>query len=254
MQLLLSENLSAIEDGLTLISKEARAYDQNRIDLLVQDNQDSLCVIELKHQIARREVIGQILDYAHFVSHNYEILKSKYSKLELTEDFDPDQDIRLILVADDFTDDLLRALEYVNWEFELYRYQAFEMNNQKSILCLSVKPPARPEISSDAENSIENLINYIRDQDVKKIAKKILKFIETLEGVRVGFTQDYIAFKNSSGKNFASLNPRRQYFHLYYKNTADKGLWYYITVSVDDDYDEDAKKCIIDSYKFVNRN
>ena len=105
MQRALRRNLSALEVGLVAIDDGAeRAVPSGFIDILARDGQGRSVIIELKAGKTDSRVIGQILGYMG----------------DITEE-DPENDVRGIIVADDFDQRTLSAARAVS-NIDLARY------------------------------------------------------------------------------------------------------------------------------------
>lgn len=64
----LIQDLGIIAPDLLLIGSEVVTFDKERIDLLAIDRGGKLYVIELKRNLARRDVVAQVLDYGAWVA------------------------------------------------------------------------------------------------------------------------------------------------------------------------------------------
>jgi len=91
LQRFLEHDVSQIEGGLILLDREVDVERAGRIDLLCQDEKESLVVVELKIGTADDRTLGQIQRYIGWV-------KTKKAK--------PGQDVRGIVVAESYNENL----------------------------------------------------------------------------------------------------------------------------------------------------
>lgn len=100
--------LDSLEEGLRLYEEGSEfATDAGRIDVLAIDKEENLVVIEIKTGKARDSAIGQILRYIGFVE---------------SEIADQDQNVRAILIADEFDENLKYSVKKLS-EVELKEYR-----------------------------------------------------------------------------------------------------------------------------------
>jgi len=249
LKALLIENLGAIEEGMIFIASEVNAHENKRIDILAQDKNDTIVVIELK-LFSDSNVLVQILDYGDFAYRHYSTLFNRYPTMK-KDNFDPDN-IRLVIIAEDFSSDLLRVIPYIDWEIEVYKFQAFTLKDEKSLLCLPVEIEPLPPYEKEEIRTVDRLLEYITNDVAKEAAKEVLKYCESLGAIQIEPTKEYIACK-VHGKNFMTINPRRQYFHVDYRDPKD-GLWYYDTVNSKEEFTQEVKKSLLESFKFVSNS
>lgn len=218
LQSLLFQNPGAIEEGMKFIAKEVPAHGNRRIDLLGQDAEGLLVIVELKLE-AHENLLVQILDYADFAFRHFRILFERFPELQTKKDFDPNEDIRVMVVAEGFAEVFLRAAAHVAWEIEAFKYQAFETDDgTKSVICVQEDIPELPYFPREEPLTETTHLDYIKDDKARMAADQLLEFLRTFDGVEVVPTQYYLGFKRK--RNFASIRTRRSYFYLWYKDAS----------------------------------
>lgn len=245
LQQLLFENPSAIEEGLKFIAKEVPAHGKKRIDLLGQDEDGLLVIVELKIE-AQEDLLVQILDYVDFAFRHFRILFERFPELEEKSDFDPFDDIRVMVVAENFDEVFRRVAAHVEWEIEAFKFQAFETEDGiKSIICLQEDIPELPYFPREDPISEASHLDYIRDDKARLAADKILEMVNAFEGVEIVPTQYYLAFKRK--RNFAAIRTRRNYFYLWYRDSNAEEWEEKITSP--DDISEKLKEELEDAFE-----
>jgi RecB family endonuclease NucS len=105
----LSERLDDIEQGLSVQSDRTGLevqVDSGRVDILAEDTDGDLVVIEIKAGEAKRAVLGQIKAYM----------------ADVIDELSETGDVRGIIVSEDFSQQLTRAMTLEN-NIELYTYR-----------------------------------------------------------------------------------------------------------------------------------
>ena len=105
----LSERLHDIEQGLSIQSDRTGLevqVDSGRVDILAEDSDGNLVVIEIKAGEAQRAVLGQIKAYM----------------ADVIDELSETGDVRGIIVSEDFSQKLTRAITLEN-NIELYTYE-----------------------------------------------------------------------------------------------------------------------------------
>lgn len=230
LQTLLFKNPEAIEQGMKFIAKEVGAHNKRRIDLLGHDAKGSLVIVELKIE-AGEGLLTQILDYADFAYRHFRVLIERFPKLQVKKRFDPNDDIRLIVVAKGFDEIFRRVVPHVEWEIELFKFQAFETKDGlKALVCVQEGVPNLPHLPREKPKTELDYLDYITDDDAREAANSLLKYLESFEDVSMSLTQDYIGFKRR--RNFAAIYPRRKNCLLWYRDA--KHDWEIRITSIED--------------------
>ena len=218
LQQLLFENPGAIENGLRFIAKEVPAHGNRKIDLLGQDEDGSLVIVELKLE-AHEDLLVQVLDYADFAFRHFRILFERFPELKAKDDFDPYDDIRVMVVAENFDEVFRRVASHVERELEAFKYQAFETEDgTKSIICIQEDIPELPYFPREELISEASHLDYIRDEKARLAANQLLEFLKALGSVEVVPTQYYLGVKHK--RNFAVIRTRRNYFYVWYRDSS----------------------------------
>lgn len=248
LQDLLYRNPSAIEEGLIFVAKEVQAHGNRKIDLLGQDRKGQLVIVELKIDAAE-DVIVQILDYADFAWRNFRLLFERYSDLDAQQDFDPEEHIRLFVVAGSFTNAFRRIVPHTGWEIEAYRYQGIEVGEkEKALVCVQENIPTVTSYALGKPIDIEHHIDYITDEDAKEATEELVRYISEFDNVEVVPTKRYIAFKRK--RNFAGITTRRNYSTLWYREEKSDG--WEVQIESIDDIDSELRKSIRKAYELTS--
>lgn len=245
LQSLLFQNPGAIEDGLRFIAKEVPAHGNKRIDLLGQDAEGLLVIVELKLE-ARENLLAQVLDYVDFAFRHFRIIFERYSELQTKKDFDPYDDIRVMVVAEDFDEVFRRVTPHAIWEIEAFKYQAFETEDgAKSIVCVQEDIPGLPYFPREEPSTEASHLDYIKDDKAREAADQLVEVLKAFEKVEIVPTQYYLAFKRK--RNFASISTRRSYFYLWYKDASNEDQE--VKISSPDDVSSQLKEKLAEAFE-----
>lgn len=220
----LLDHPDAIEKGLTIIKDEAYLRGKNRVDILGQDKKGKIVLIELKAVEADSDTFVQILDYADFVYRNYRLVYEKLKKLEKPSDFDPSNDIRLLVIAPRFNDSFLRLSQHSKLEIEPIRYIALEpAEGAKGFTFIPEVTPELPHTTMVETWDISDHVDWITDDSARKAIDKLLGELNQFENVTIEPTQKYLSVKKNKVYQFAQIYTRRNHSQIWYKRFDESG-------------------------------
>lgn len=218
---ILIDNPEMIEEGFRILRSQRRTTPRRkRLDLLGVDSKGTLTVVELKVK-EDDEQLPQAIEYFDWLLER---------GLSFFRDYFSDQNIenktpRIILIAAEFGDRTVKLAKYISEDIEvsLMRYFCFEVNEGKEVKLIEESVPPRKEIEQPPPK-IEDHINYITDEDVRKVFAETINLIKKLDPnkIRITLLPYRINFiHKSTGLKFAELYSRRGYFLLDWKEADD---------------------------------
>jgi len=206
-----------VEDGLQYIDHQKRT-NRGPLDVLMVDSGGSLVVAELK-VVEDDTMLVQGIDYYDYVSMNVEGMVRAYSKF----DINPDQNVRLFLVAPGFSVSLLNRCKWIDIPISLFGYVCvqFEGSEEKALVCREVTIPSVPII--EKAYRLEDKFNYITNTEARKRAENLLEEIRSWDerNISVDVIKYAISLK-FSGTVFCYLSTCRKFFHVQTNNQDNK--------------------------------
>lgn len=202
-----------IEPGLRFVASQRRAG-RGPLDLLLLDSGNALVVSELKvHK--RDDMLFQGLDYYDYVYSNLERLALAYEAKGFK--IDPSQDLRLMLIAPDFSQSLINRCKWLRLKIDLYRYRVLTVRKGGEVMgelidFLPVEIPSIPEreeVYTEAKH-----LGYITVPELRKVAKDFLSEVKGWGGVRLDAIKYAISMK--VGKDVSTPSKEWDYaaFHV----------------------------------------
>ena len=214
---ILKKDPEQIEKGLRVVANQV-ATPKGRIDLLCIDAERVISIIEIKLASDENQ-LTQAIKYYDWAIENIDWIKDAYGIKAA------DQKPRIILVASDFDEDLLLLAKYWNEYISPvtpYRYKCVNAENRKYIVCSEVILQSPKDIQ-EKPKTIEDHLNYIRDEKVRKNCIEALETIKKISDkkIEVAATKYSIVFR-FKGRNFATITPRRESFVLKWKSEEEE--------------------------------
>ncbi len=210
-----------IEPGLKYIDHQ-RFTTRGPLDLLMIDSGNALVVAELK-VVEEDSMLVQGIDYYDYISKNLE----GFARIYRDHSIDPKQSIRLVLIAPSFSISLINRCKWIDIPISLFTFKAIKLENSKEIIPVFAETtiPSTPEILESY--SLDDRLKYITDNDSRNNAKNLLKDIQDWDktNILIEPTKYDISLK-SSGRVFAYLSPRRQFYVIYTYDTEKKWTGY----------------------------
>jgi len=141
-------------DDIYIIHRQIRTGSKQGIpDMLGVDKDARICIIELKNEQATEAILPQSLGYAIWAETNPDSIKAIWlESSRKPEDIEIDWDnldIRLVLVAPDFKETVLRMVSKLNYQVDLIRVRryGFEENEFLVVEVLEEKQKPRPGVT-----------------------------------------------------------------------------------------------------------
>lgn len=215
---LIRQGANLIEEGVRYIDHQ-RNTDRGPLDVLMVDSGNALIVAELKI-IEDDSMLVQGIDYYDYISRNIEGISRVYKDFHI----DPNQSVRLFLIAPSFSVSLLNRCKWIDIPISLFTYKCITFEDSKEITAVfsEVNIPSTPgpvEETPDVKDQLE----YITSLDVRKIANDLIEEIKGWDAanILVGSTKSYISAK-ISGRAFSYIYPRRKSFWVYALDNEEK--------------------------------
>jgi len=207
-----------IEEGLRYVDHQRRT-ERGPLDVLFADSGNALVVAELK--VTEDDwMLVQGLDYYDSITSNIEGVARAYKEKKI----DPTQKLRLFLIAPSFSVSLLNRCKWIDAPLSLFTFQClvFE-DNPKEIVPVFKEITIPSRLQPVEVYTIEQRLNYITDNKVRKIAEDFLKEIQDWDkdNILIEATKNDISIK-VSGKVFSYLSARRKNFIVYTKDSENK--------------------------------
>ena len=206
LHMIIQAELDAIEEDLELLQHE---YPSGKgiLDFLCADSDHRLVIIEVKlHE--DENILFQALRYYGDIDKNRYVV----ARLFADKDVAPEDPPRIILIAERFSEDIRRLSTLVIPDIELLEYSVVTLpTGERGILYHPVSPVPPP--SPPGPKPIEQLLDYLKKESLKPLLQEIRQAVKGIgKGIEEYTAQNYIAYKHTSGRQFAFIWPRRRYF------------------------------------------
>jgi len=214
---LIRQGADLVEDELRYIDHQ-KMTDRGPLDIVLVDSGGSLVIAELKI-VEDDTMLVQGIDYYDYVSRNIEGLARAHSQFEIN----PEQDVRLFLIAPSFSVSLLNRCKWIDIPISLFSYKCVKFDGSEEITPIfnEVSIPSVPK--PEKAYKLEDRLNYITSADVRKIAEGLMREIRSWDEGNISV--DVIKYDISlkfSGSVLCYLAPRRKFFHVYTNNQENK--------------------------------
>jgi len=200
-----------IETGLRFVDRQRRTSD-GRLDVLLVDSGGAIVVAELK-VVEDDGMLIQALDYYDYVTSNREALARVYTAAKV----EPTQPARLLLVAPSFSVTLLNRVKWFDLPISLFAYRCIQLQDDShDEVPVYVEIKAPPKIEPVQVNSLEDVLGYITNHEVRSKATDVLNFLRNLgPPISIDPVKGAISIKKD-GRVFAYLWPKRGRFTFGY--------------------------------------
>ena len=166
---LVIETIDQIEEGLKVIDNQLSIGDAGRPDILAVDDEGTFTIIELKSVVATVDALSQGIRYYEFFLPNIESIARTFKQVK------PKNGIRLIFIAPDFDDNIVRVSKYVDLFVSLVKYIGLENSKTKEIGIIYEDIDTEPIQQVTYFKSREDILDYFQVEEVRKDLEKILK-------------------------------------------------------------------------------
>jgi hypothetical protein len=233
-----------IEEGLKYIDHQKRT-ERGPLDVLFADSGNALVVAELK--VTEDEgMLVQGLDYYDYIASNIEGFARAYRERKI----DPTQKPRLFLIAPSFSVSLLNRCKWIDISLSLFTFQClvFE-DNPKEIVPVFKEITIPPRLQPVEVYTTDQKLNYITDDNVRKIAEELLKEIQSWDkdNILIEAIKYSISIK-VSGRVFMYLDPRRKRFLVSTWDDEDK--WSSFPIQQPDDLSQELRNLLKGNYEY----
>ena len=232
LEFLTSQNADKIELGLKYLDHQKRT-ERGPLDVLFVDSGNALVIAELK-VIEEDNMLVQGIDYYEDVSKNIESLARIYNKSQGTA-IDPSQKPRLFLIAPSFSINILKRSSWIDIPISIFSYKCIKIENSDDVVPVFHEVNIPRRIQPIEVYTLEQRMNYIQDDAVKKRFKSMLDDVKNFDSKKV--TIDPVKYDVSvkvSNKVISYFCPRRKNFVIYTYDIDSE--WKPFSIDSDDDY------------------
>jgi hypothetical protein len=207
---LIRQGADLIEEGLRYVDHQ-RMTDRGPLDILMVDSGNALVVAELK-VVEDDTMLVQGIDYYDYVSRSIEGMARMYKDSHI----DPNQTIRLFLIAPSFSVSLLNRCKWIDIPISLFSFKCITFEDSKEVIPVfsEVTIPSAPEVAETY--NVDDRLKYITNPDARKMLDDLIAEIRNWNAAKILIesTKYNISLK-VSGRVFSYIGPRRKYFIVY---------------------------------------
>ncbi|MBS3094151.1 DUF91 domain-containing protein [Candidatus Pacearchaeota archaeon] len=200
-----------ILSDIYLLNRQVPSYDgSKKIDILGLDNDNNIVIIEVKDEEADEDVILQVMRYAFWVETNPDSVKSLYlEKKDKEEGFgfewNQKSNIRILIVAPSFTEDVRKLISRVKYNIELIELKKFNDGESDLIFINQIETEENPSYKpSVLRYTGEYGEEFYKTQRNEIAVPQFMKVVEMMESylkqkgwnLKRKQNQSYIAFKS----------------------------------------------------------
>ncbi len=225
---MVQRNPGLIEEGLIYVDHQKRAA-AGRLDVLMVDSGKSLVLAELK--VTQDDgMLVQALDYYDYVSTQVEA----FARLYRVHSIDPTQQVRLFLIAPDFSQTLVNRCKWLDVPIFLFTFNCLKFEGADDLVPIFTEreipnPPETVEVST-----IQDQLAYITDTTVRTKVAALLDEIKSWKPEHISLDPiKYGISMKVKNRVFAYLWPRRQHYLIGTYGAEDE--WKEYPVKSDDD-------------------
>lgn len=214
---LIRQGANLIEEGVRYIDHQ-RNTDRGPLDVLMVDSGNALIVAELKI-IEDDSMLVQGIDYYDYISRNIEGISRVYKDFHI----DPNQTVRLFLIAPSFSVSLLNRCKWIDIPISLFTYKCITFEDSKEITAVfsDVIIPSTPEVVETYD--LKDRLKYITSLDIRRIANDLIEEIKSWDATNILIEPTkYDMSAKISGRVFAYICPRRKSFMVYTHDSEKK--------------------------------
>ncbi len=228
---LVRRRADSIEAGLKYMDHQMHTSG-GRLDVLLVDSGRALVVAELK-VVPDDGMLVQGLDYYDYVTRQLESIARLYKEHSI----DPTQRVRLMLIAPDFSQDLINRCKWIEPRVSLFSYTCLQFEGEEDLLPIFTEREVPEPPEAIQVTRVEDHLKYITDKHIRATVSALL---EEVKGWKPGaISLDPIKYSISMKVNnrvFAYLSARRQFFVI---STYDAGdQWRNFPVKTEEDLND----------------
>jgi hypothetical protein len=172
----------------------------------------------------------QGLDYCDYVSSNAEAFARLYKKYSI----DPTKEVRLILIAPDFSQTLVNRCKWLDLRVSLFTFSCLRLESEEDLLPIFIErqiPTVPPPLEIP---TIPDILGYITDDAVRSGVSEFLDEIKGWkpENISLDAIKGYISMKVNN-RVFAYLYPNRKNYVIQTYDMSDEWKSYPISTIED---------------------
>ena len=205
---IIEKELDALEEGMNLLKYEY-SLPGGTPDFLCADSGGRLVIIEVK--VGKDEnVLFQALRYYNEIDKQRYAIAQTFSEQQV----EPSEHPRILLIAENFSDDMKRLSTLVLPDVELFEYTILETPEGAHGICYHPVILPKIEEAPPKQKTIEELRDYMTEDALKPLYDKLRDKIKKIgKGIKDYPTQDYVAFKFRN-RQIGWLRTQRKSFDL----------------------------------------
>jgi hypothetical protein len=222
LEALLVSDPTQIEEGFKVLTHQRKTHGFKTLDILGVDSEGILTLIELKVVIDSGQLKQALLYYDWVLQQGIDWIsgayKSSLGNLKISERMP-----QIFLIAPDFDEEMFTEVKYVREDIRirLFRYLVLELEDRKFVKLIEESISAIKGIESKPR-SVQDIIDYINDKDVKKLFTSLIDEIKSIEKDIEEKPTEWNLTYWIKGRKFCDLYPRKQAFAVGYKTDTEK--------------------------------
>ena len=191
------DNQNILGGDISIIYRQIRSGSKDGIpDMIGIDTDNRICIIELKNVEAVEEIVPQALQYAIWAETNPDSIKSLWLECKSKpEDLKPDWDnldIRILLVAPSFRQNVLKMSKKINYPVELYKVRRYGIDEDEFISVEVLESEDKKIVSTKAkedwswefyekEHSKESMLQFKNAvEQIEKNCKELKNYLNNI--------------------------------------------------------------------------
>lgn len=159
-----------IEEGLKYIDHQ-KIPGKDQMDVLFVDSGNSMVAAEL-NIVEDDNMLLKGLDYYNYVATNIEALSRIYNN----DGIDPNNAIRLLLIAPSFSQTLTNRCRWIATNISLYTYKFIKFDGSDEVIPIfsETSIPTSPKPTPRDIYAFKDILGYITNQEIKGILASLL--------------------------------------------------------------------------------
>lgn len=227
---LVRRNPGLIEKDLVYVDHQKPAAG-GRLDVLMVDSGKSLVIAELK-VVEDDGMLVQGLDYYDYVSRNIEAFARLYGTRAI--EIDPTQQVRLFLIAPDFSQTLVNRCKWLDLPISLFTFNCLRFEGEDDLVPIFTEREIDALPESVEVSHIDDHLAYITDMSVRAKVTSLLDEIKSWKPGNISLDSiKYAISMKVNNRVFAYLYPKRQYYLIQTYDLGDQ--WKDYPVKGDED-------------------
>lgn len=178
------DNQNILGGDISIIHRQIRSGSKDGIpDMWGVDKDSRICIIELKNVEAVEDIVPQALQYAIWAETNPDSIKSLWLECNnkpegISIDWD-NLDIRILLVAPDFKQNVLKMSKKINYPVELYKVRRYGIDENEFISVEKLETEDKKIVSTKVKE--DWTWDYYEKEHNKEVVNQFRKAVKEIE-------------------------------------------------------------------------